>query len=187
MFAGTQPLKARADNGGMQINNAAVSASHDEAHPDASSRELSSELETRAVVCEPAESTEVIHKEVALEAEILAVFAEPPVSGEPRELTFKRKEQQLAALFAQLVPAESLVLEERLRLAMPSDPIAAQFGRFVAVRRARLLAFLSASRKRHPLQLARAAVASAASVPEKVEPAGYRVRTAGTITSAGRR
>ena len=159
-------MKARADNGGMQIKYAA-GAAYDGAHPDASSRELSSDLETRAVACEPAESTDVIHKEVALEAEILAVFAEPPVSGEPRELTFTRKEQQLAALFAQLVPAESLVLEQRLRLAMPSDPIAAQFGRFVAVRRARLLEFLAASRKRHPLQLARGTGSSAASVPEK--------------------
>lgn len=89
---------------------------------------------------------------VRLEAEILAVFEQPPLDGEPRELAFKRKEHQLASLFGQLVPAESLALEQRLRLAQPGDPIAAQFKRFVPARQERLLSFLAHSRKRHPLQ-----------------------------------
>ena len=171
----------------MQINNAALGDGYGGPHPEASARELSSDLEVGGAMCEPTESSQLIRKPVALEAEILAVFAQQPVDGEPRELTFKRKEQQLAALFAQLVPAESLALEQRLRLAMPSDPIAAQFGRFVAVRRARLLEVLAGSRKRHPLQLARGVGASAAPVPQNAEPADDRVRTAGTITAAGRR
>jgi hypothetical protein len=89
---------------------------------------------------------------VSLEAEILAVFEQPPLDGEPRELAFKRKEHQLGSLFGQLVPAESLALEQRLRLAQPGDPIAAQFKRFISARQARLLSFLAHSRKRHPLQ-----------------------------------
>lgn len=87
------------------------------------------------------------------------MLEEHPRDGESRDVPFKRKEYQLGALFAQLVPAESLALEERLRVSQPGDAIAAQFKRFVVARQLRLLAFLADSRKRHPLQLVRVTVA----------------------------
>jgi hypothetical protein len=158
----------------MQLEKTVRGAANDGPHPEPSAREPSSDLETGVALCEPTELTQLL--QVALEAEIVTVFAQPPVAGEPRELTFKRKEQQLAALFAQLVPADSLTLERRLRLATPRDPIAAQFARLIATRRSRLLAFLGASRKRHPLQLAR-------ETPQEVAPG----EASAAFTSAGRR
>lgn len=91
-------------------------------------------------------------KPVALEPEILAVFETERADHKSRELAFKRKEYALGALFAQLVPADSLALEERLRAGLPGDAIACHFQRFVGARQARLLAFLADSRKRHPMQ-----------------------------------
>jgi hypothetical protein len=92
---------------------------------------------------------------VELEDEIIAVFDAPRIDAEQVELTFRRKEQQLAAIFARLVPAESLALQRRLTLAIPGDPIAQRFGGLVPARRTRLLTFLAEARRRHPLQVAR--------------------------------
>jgi hypothetical protein len=120
-----------------------------------SALDVSPAIDVEPVIVVPVEAPRTVAKPIALETEILAVFGQTAADGESRELLFKRKEHQLAALFAQLVPAESLALEERLRIAHPDDQIAVQFGRLIGARQTRLLAHLAASRKRHPLQLAR--------------------------------
>ena len=110
---------------------------------------------------EPIDSTEASEpapltwQPVALEAEILAVLEGAPAPGELIAVAFHRKEQQLAALFASLPPADSLALQRRLALALAGDPIAERFARLVATRRARLVEVLVRSRRRHPLQVAR--------------------------------
>lgn len=139
----------------MQMNNTAFPQASSVPGLDDSASDVSRDLDVYEAIAEHIESPQSTWKPIALDAEILAVFAQTPADGESRAQTFTRKEHHLALLFAQLVPAESLALEQRLRLAKPDDPIAAQFGRLVATRQARLLAHLAASRKRHPLQIAR--------------------------------
>jgi hypothetical protein len=134
----------------MQIDP--TSFVHDAFATPPSSLDAPGELDIDEPVAEHIQTPPSSWTPVACEAEILGVLQQPASEGEPRELAFKRKEHQLAALFAQLVPAESLALEERLRLAQPGDAIATQFRRFVVARQERLLAFLAQSRKRHPLQ-----------------------------------
>ena len=106
-------------------------------------------------VVDELEGVQLTWTRVELEDEIIAVFDAPRVDDEQLELTFRRKERQLAAIFARLVPAESLALQRRLTLAIPGDPIAQRFGGLVPARRTRLLTFLAEARRRHPLQVAR--------------------------------
>jgi hypothetical protein len=86
--------------------------------------------------------------EVAREHAILAVFMMPPAPGEQLELAFRRKEHELCVLFAQLSVSDARVLHRRLVLGATDDPIAAQLGRMVAERRARLIGFLADARRR---------------------------------------
>jgi len=96
-------------------------------------------------------------KPVQLENEIIAVFDERPAPGEQLEMAFRRKEQQLAAVFARLNAVDSLALQRRLNLSLSDDPIAERFGRLVVARRTRLLAFLADARRRIALRLSHVA------------------------------
>jgi hypothetical protein len=92
-------------------------------------------------------------KPVSLEDAILVALDEPALPGEQIAMAFQRKESVIGALFAQLDVHESRALHRRLELALPEDPIAARFGRLVADRRARLMAFLADARRRAARQL----------------------------------
>jgi hypothetical protein len=94
-------------------------------------------------------------KRVGLESEIYAVLAEPAFPGEQLAFAFKRKEQRLGDLFAKLNVADSRELSRRLALLIADDSLAAMFGRLVADRRARLVAFLADARRREALQRGR--------------------------------
>lgn len=89
---------------------------------------------------------------VELEAQILETLAAPTDPDERREVAFRRKERALEAIFERLSVADSRELHRRLTLMLPEDPIAAQFGRLIAERRARLLAFLADARRREALR-----------------------------------
>jgi hypothetical protein len=82
----------------------------------------------------------------ANDTRMLSILEGPPLTGEPRVETFKRKERALAEVFAALPPAESLCLERRLANPARGDVLAARFATLVPERRARLLAFLAHSR-----------------------------------------
>jgi hypothetical protein len=92
---------------------------------------------------------------VALEAEIHAALTEPAHPGEQLAFAFKRKEQRLGDLFALLSVADSRELHRRLTLVIADDELAALFGRLVAERRVRLLAFLADARRREAIQRGR--------------------------------
>ncbi|MEO8842282.1 MAG: hypothetical protein ABI704_11970 [Kofleriaceae bacterium] len=94
----------------------------------------------------------MISTPLALEAEILVALDVPKRHHETRDAEFRRKEHELGAVFARLTPADSLALEKRLKLSLAGDPIAERFSRLTADRRDRLIGFLSAVRRRHPLQ-----------------------------------
>lgn len=79
---------------------------------------------------------------------LLAVLAAPLAEGECASEGFARKEGELSAILATLLPADSLRLERRLAAPMPGDVLAAQFQRLVVDRRVRLLRLLSTTRHR---------------------------------------
>ena len=83
---------------------------------------------------------------------LLAVLAAPLADGECATDGFARKERELHAVLATLMPADSLRLERRLASPMPGDVLAAQFQRLIVGRRVRLLAFLATSRQRAPFR-----------------------------------
>lgn len=94
-------------------------------------------------------------RRVELEDEILAVLDAAPEPGEPIEMAFRRKEQELMALLSRLSVVDAMELQRRLTLSLADDPIAARFGRLVVARRVRLLAFLAGARRREAQQRAR--------------------------------
>ena len=90
---------------------------------------------------------------IALESEILAALDAPKQDNETFDAAFRRKEHELGAVLSLLTPADSLALERRLTLSLAGDPIAARFAQLVAVRRNRLVTFISEMRRRHPSRL----------------------------------
>ena len=68
-------------------------------------------------------------------------------SNETARVGHDRKEREVATLFAQLTPAQSLALSKRLAINAPDDPLAVAFGRMLVDRRNRLIAFLERLRR----------------------------------------
>ncbi|MEP6864986.1 MAG: hypothetical protein ABJE66_30480, partial [Deltaproteobacteria bacterium] len=92
---------------------------------------------------------------ISLETEIIAVLDAPKQDSETFDAAFRRKEHEIDAVLSRMTPADSLALERRLALSLPGDPIAARFSGLVAVRRNRLVSFISEMRRRRPSGLAR--------------------------------
>lgn len=88
----------------------------------------------------------------SVEHAILAIL-DSPAAGETIEAAFRRKEHELGELFAGLSVFESRALLKRFSDAR--DPLAARFGRLVAARRERLLAFLADARRREAIAAAK--------------------------------
>jgi hypothetical protein len=81
------------------------------------------------------------------EAEALAILTRTAPAG-CSAAEFAVKEQELTALFTRLSVSESRELHQRLRVPFPDDALAIAFGRLVADRRGRLLAFVGDARRR---------------------------------------
>jgi hypothetical protein len=91
----------------------------------------------------------------SLEQRITDIIQEAPPPAETLEMTFRRKEQALREVFSTLSVVESRALHRRLTLASSTDPLVKTFGRLVAGRRERLLAFLADVRRREAIAGAR--------------------------------
>jgi len=89
-----------------------------------------------------------------LEARMLAILDSPAQPGEPIDLAFRRKELELTQLFGRLDVLAARALHRRLVSPSARDALANRFSRFVAERRARLLAFLGDARRREALRKA---------------------------------
>ncbi len=83
-----------------------------------------------------------------LDAALIAVLDSGPVPGETIEVAFRRKECELAELFASLAADDALALHRRLASPRDGDPVATRFARLVVARRERLLGFLADARRR---------------------------------------
>ena len=83
------------------------------------------------------------------EHDLLAALEIPGVFGESAASLHHRKEQALGAVFAALPVAEARALHKRLTSPTADDVVCARFGRLVADRRDRLLAFLEQQRRRN--------------------------------------
>jgi len=97
-------------------------------------------------ICEP-EPT-LSWAPIALEAEMLAALDAPKRGHETFDAALRRKEHEIGAVLSRLTPADSLVLERRVTLSLPGDPIAARFARLLPDRRQRLLNFAASIRRR---------------------------------------
>lgn len=86
---------------------------------------------------------------------ILATLATTSDVGESAQALYRRKEHLLGALFATLTVSEAMALHQRLSTLDPGDAVCVQFGRLVADRRERLLAFLETARRRAAIEAAR--------------------------------
>ncbi len=84
----------------------------------------------------------------ATERALLEVLARPAVPGETIDATFRRKEDDLAALLATLPLAEARALHRRLANPVAADELATRFQRLTAERRGRLLSILLDARRR---------------------------------------
>jgi hypothetical protein len=91
----------------------------------------------------------------AIEHSLITILASAPEPWETIEVAFKRKEQEVAAVFRLLSWPESRTLHKRLSAPRDGDYLAAQFGRLVSARRARLLSFLADVRRRAVLAASR--------------------------------
>jgi len=91
----------------------------------------------------------------SIERAIIDIIGAAPRAGETTELAFRRKEHELGDLFPTLSVIESRTLHRRLSNESASDTVAKAFGRMVADRRARLLAFLADVRRREAIASAR--------------------------------
>jgi hypothetical protein len=92
---------------------------------------------------------------VASEQEILAILDAGPEPGERIEQAFRRKEANLLEALRRLSVGDARELHRRLSLGLTDDPIAQRFGRMIAERRERLLAFLAGARRREAIRCAR--------------------------------
>ncbi len=87
--------------------------------------------------------------------ELLVALDMPGAFGESAAALHHRKEQALGALFAALSVVEARALHKRLTLPRADDVVGARFGRLVADRRDRLLAFLESAQRREAIAKAR--------------------------------
>jgi hypothetical protein len=78
----------------------------------------------------------------ATDRQIIDTLAGAPAYGETIEAAYRRKERELAALFAALDRADAVALYRRLSEPRDDDRVAAAFMRLVVDRRTRLLATL---------------------------------------------
>ena len=77
------------------------------------------------------------------------------IDGESASTAFARKENELKEVFETLTIAESRALHGRLTMPKDGDELAQLFGRLVADRRARLVAFVADARRREAVLAAR--------------------------------
>lgn len=91
-----------------------------------------------------------------VDARLIAVLDAPLASGESAHAGFRRKEEELGAIFATLSVLESRALHSRLSLCKAGDELANKFARLMIDRRARLLMFLADARRREALNVHRA-------------------------------
>ena len=87
------------------------------------------------------------------ERELLDILG-APATGTARG-AFRLKEHAVGAVFARLSPLQARALHHRLANPAEGDALAAAFGRLVAERRVRLLAFLADARRRAAIEAAR--------------------------------
>ncbi len=87
----------------------------------------------------------------AAERALLAILDAPPQPGETLNAAYHRKERELGTAFAKLAVSEARALVRRLTTRRVDDGLAVRFGRLVADRRHRLLAFLGDARRREAL------------------------------------
>jgi hypothetical protein len=97
----------------------------------------------------------LVWRRIELEDEILSVLAASPELGERIEMAFRRKEHELMQVFMRLSVLDAMELQRRLSLGLADDPIAMQFMRLVADRRARLTSFLAGARRREAMRRVR--------------------------------
>lgn len=90
-----------------------------------------------------------------VERRALAVLDAPADPSEPIERAFRRKEDEVRALFGELSAGDALAIFRRLTLVCPDDLLASRFARLVTDRRARLLAFLADAPRREAIARAR--------------------------------
>ncbi|MGE0550364.1 MAG: hypothetical protein AB7O24_06780 [Kofleriaceae bacterium] len=83
-----------------------------------------------------------------LDATLVALLDEPIGPDESLLAGFRRKERELATVFAGLTVDEARGLSARLAAADPDDLLAVRFARLTAERRARLLSFLNDAPRR---------------------------------------
>ena len=88
----------------------------------------------------------VVADRAACEPRVLEILASAAHAGETIDVEYRRKERELAALFAALAPAEAAALQRRLSDARTD--LGARFARLVIERRSRLLAILADAPRR---------------------------------------
>jgi hypothetical protein len=91
----------------------------------------------------------------AVEQHLLEALCADPRPGETIDMAYRRKEEQIGAVFGGLSVLEARALHRRLTTTPTSDLLATQFSRLVEARRARLLAFLLDTRRRQAVTRAR--------------------------------
>jgi hypothetical protein len=84
---------------------------------------------------------------LAIEQQLIAILTAERQGGETIELAYKRKEHDLAAVFAGLSHVQARALHVRLLAARGDDALASHFARLIEARRIRLLAFLIIPRR----------------------------------------
>ena len=89
------------------------------------------------------------------DCDLLAALDMPGAFGESAAALHHRKEQALGAVFAALSVAEARALHKRLTSPTADDVVCARFGRLIADRRDRLLAFLESAQRREAIANAR--------------------------------
>lgn len=92
---------------------------------------------------------------VEIEQQLIAVLKATPMFGETIEAAFTRKENEARALMSQLTVMQARTLHGRLKNPSTGDELTEAFGRMVASRRDRLLAFLADARRREALTASR--------------------------------
>jgi len=90
----------------------------------------------------------VVAVPAAIEDRARAILGAPAAPGETIAATYARKERELCAVFAELRPAEALVLHRRLVARAPGDALAIELARLAPERRTRLVAFVGDARLR---------------------------------------
>lgn len=85
---------------------------------------------------------------------LIAILDEPLDPNETAFLGFRRKEQELAMVFATLTIVESRHMHTRLANPRANDTLATKFARLTHERRARLINFIADARRRQALAAA---------------------------------